>query len=212
MSALLELPLNLDVGVDFALLVTILGSNGAQVAFPGLVAELAVRVSPLDASPLFTLTTTPGPTGSLALGVAPPAPTGANCTILPELEALGAPFTLSTSPPAPIVATVATLTALATQPTTGFSVGEVALVEASAGALYQWSPADPLTPNGTTIVAGVSGNWLLAATVGIVVTAAAAALLAGSDQGVYDLVLTWTAGTTFKLLSGPVTVQPTEVP
>ncbi len=215
MGALLALDLNVDAGVDQAVLVTLLGQNGAQIALQGVTAaELALSLTSLDSQPLAEVTTTPSSSGSLTFGVAPPAPTGANVASVAQLEAQGLPLTLSTSSSVPVVATVANVAALETLATAGLTVGQIAiLASGGAGAFYQWSPADPGTPNGTTIIASSespAGNWLLAGTVAIVLTAATAALFAGFASGIWDLVLTWADGTHTKLLGGRVFVTQTE--
>ena len=216
MGALLTMPLNLDVGVDQAVLVTLLGQNGAQIALQGITAaELAVSLTSLDAQPLAEVTTAPSASGSLTFGVAPPSPVGANVASFAELEAQGLPLTLSTSAPVPVVATAATVAALEALSTTGYTVGEIAiLASGGAGSFYQWSPGDPGTPNGTTVIAATGspspGNWLLAGTIAIVLTAAAAALFAGYASGVFDLVVTWADGTRTKILAGPILVTQTE--
>src|ERR1019366_8900051 len=57
---------------------------------------------------------------------------------------------------APSLATPAALATL------GFGLGAGALAyAASANSYYSWAPLSQLQPNGTTVVAGVGGNWLL---------------------------------------------------
>jgi hypothetical protein len=66
-------------------------------------------------------------------------------------------------PPGPIASSVADLASLAALCTTTFVAGTLAFVQAPVSSYYSWSPADTETPNGSTIVAGMNGNWLLCA-------------------------------------------------
>jgi hypothetical protein len=205
-SALVIQNLSLDVSCDFQALVTLTGQTATQVGIEGATAVMSVFATPMDAAPLFQVSTTPGANGSLVFGVGLPAPVGANCTSLAAIEDLGLPLNVSLAPPVPLDSQVASLAALAALDTTLLTVGDIAFVQASTGSWFAWSPSDPGTPNGTTIIAstgpGPVGNWLLAGCLSIAITAAATALIAGNDQAFYDVLVSWANGTTTKLLGG----------
>ena len=213
MSALVPYDLTLDAGTDFTAVVTITGQTATQLAMPGATAQLMIRGFAFDATPLITVSTTATTSGSLSLGVGLPAPVGSACTNLNSVEQLGMPLVLSTANPSPVIATVASLSALASYSTVGITLGEVAFVSAGNGTWYAWSPADTNPPNGSTIIAtsssGPAGNWLLCGTITITITAAAAAALVGFENATYDLLVFWPNGTSSKLMSGPVAVLQT---
>jgi hypothetical protein len=64
-------------------------------------------------------------------------------------------------PPGPLAASVADLTALANLCTDTFVPGTLAYVAAPTAAYYAWAPNDARTPDGSTIIAGKGGNWIL---------------------------------------------------
>ena len=200
MSALLQAALYLDTFCDFSQQWTIVGSNGPLVATPGATVTLTVRATPTDPTPILQVSTSSG----IALGVALPAPVGAPCTNLAEILATGLPLTLQTTPPIPIAVTVTT-TALAALVTTGYTLGQIAFVQAGAGSYFAWSPADANTPNGSTIIqgAGATGNWLLCGTFNLTIPAAAMAGLVGVENAFFDLLVTM-GGITTKVVEGPV--------
>jgi hypothetical protein len=97
-----------------------------------------------------------------------------------------------------------TITNPAAQAQIAFDIGTIAFVQGGIGAYYAWSPNDPNTPNGTTIIAapGGLGNWLYAVTVQPNIPAALLAPLLGTVQGTWDLLVTWSNGTQSKILEG----------
>jgi len=81
-------------------------------------------------------------------------------------------------PPGPVASSVTDLASLAALCTTTFVAGTLAFVQAPISSYYSWSPDDTQTPNGSTIVAGMNGNWLLSA------AQTGAVALAGNDGAV----------------------------
>lgn len=76
------------------------------------------------------------------------------------------PFIGLQGPPGPVSANVSSLASLATLPQNAASAlaGTVVGYTPIAGGqttYYQWAPASTATPNGSTIVAGNGGNWLI---------------------------------------------------
>jgi hypothetical protein len=213
MSATAALDLSLDVGADAVALVTLSGLGGLLIACAGATAQLGVRATDLDPSPLFTISTTGGALGQLTFGVAQPSG-GLAASSANALAQAAYPFTPSTAAPTPVTYTPSTIAAMAALSTTGVAAGTIAFVQAALGSWFAWSPGDTNTPNGATIVTStsgtVAGNWLLMGTVTISITAAATLLLSGYNQAFYDLVVTWGNGTKTKLLSGNVWIAQTE--
>jgi len=210
-AALFTLPLNLDVGCDSQLLVSCFSSTYAQLGLLGATGLLEIRATPWDPTPLVSITTTPSTQGGLVHGVCPPAPTGLAVSEPGGLASMGPSIVATGTPtltgPTGLTTTVATTTALSALPTGSFVLGSVAFVTGGAGTYYLWSPLDPSTPNGTTILAGASGgNWLQCGTTTITVTALAATLCQGYDTLQWDEFVIWGGGQTTKLLSGPVLV------
>lgn len=211
MSALVQTSLSLDTYCDFAASFTLLSPNSQIAGLVGCTAQMAIRATPTDPT-LVVVTTTSSSSGLLSFGVAPPAPVGGACTNLAELLALGSPLSLQTTPPAPISATFATTAAMAAADTTNLTLGTIDFVTAGPGSYFMWSPGDPNTPNGTTIIArtgtGPAGNWLLCGTVNATIAAAAMVNLLGVEQAYFDLLVTFGSGgnVTAKLLEGPVFV------
>ena len=203
--------LQVTVGTSFFAALTISASSGAQLGLLGATAELRVSVSPADPQPLVDVTTTPGADGGLLLGVTFPPLGGVAVSNGSGLVQLGGLPLVTTSLPTPalFVADVPTLEAAATA---AYVLGTVAFVESGAGAYYNWSPNDPSTPNGTTIVAGLggSGNWLQAGTVNISFTPAATAALVGYDIASWVLLVTFADGEVVPLVGGMVVVLPEE--
>lgn len=201
MSALIQQDLYVDTFCDIVVGLLVQSAGATMVGLTVTSAQLTVRVTPQDVSPLLVATTA---AGQLTFGVAPPPPVGAQCANVSELEA-AAPLTVITTPPEPTVETFASLAAMAAFNASALTVGQLAIVTAGVGSFYQWSPGDTNTPNGTTIVAstgGTAGNWLLAVTVQIQVAQALLLPLLGTSQAQYDLLVTWSNGTTTKLLEG----------
>ena len=208
----LRLDLTLPAGSDFTTTALVSSTTGAQLGLVGATAVLSAYVTPADAAPLFQVSTTASAAGSLVLGVTFPPPAGLAAPNGAGLEQLGVLPSVSTALPVPPVATVATLAALGALSTTAYSLGSVAFVLAGAGAYYAWSPLDPSTPNGTTIVAGVGGNWLWYSTVTVTISAASAATLAGYDLARWSLVVTFGDGEVVTLLFGRIVVPAQETP
>jgi hypothetical protein len=215
MGALFSLPLNLDVGCDTQLIVNCFSSTYAQLGILGATGLLEIRASPWDPAPLVTITTTPGAQGGLVYGVTFPSPAGLAVSEQGGLAALGPSSSLTTgiqslTGPGSVATTQATTGALSALATAPFFLGAVALVTAGPGTYYMWSPLDPSTPNGSTILAGASGgNWLQVGTATITVSAAAALTCSGYDTLSWDLLTIWGNGTTTKLLDGQVLVSQT---
>ena len=92
----------------------------------------------------------------------------------------------------------------AAQSQVALDAGAIAFVQAGIGGYYAWSPNDPNTPNGSTIVAapGGLGNWLYAVTVQPNIPAALLEPLLGIVQGSWDLLVTWSNGTQSKIFEG----------
>jgi hypothetical protein len=67
-------------------------------------------------------------------------------------------------PPGPLAASVTNLELLADLHSTTFVAGTLAYVQAPLDAYYSWSPEDTRTPDGSTVVAGRKGNWILHST------------------------------------------------
>jgi len=67
-------------------------------------------------------------------------------------------------PPGPLAASVLDLDTLADLHTRTFVPGTLAYVQAPLNAYYSWSPDDTRTPDGSTVIAGRKGNWILHAT------------------------------------------------
>ena len=205
--------LNLDTGCDFLGVYTVTGGSGAVVGLSGATAELAIKLAPQDTTPIVVITTTPGPSGGLTLGVAPPSPSGSACVSNVSLEALGGPATVQEGVFGLAENTVSLVT-LAPLPTSALVLGSVVLVT-STGQFFMWSPGDTSTPNGTTIVAStatypsVAGNWLLYGTVTITLTNAATTSLLGTNEAYFDLVVTWSNSTMRKLFAGTVQIAQT---
>jgi hypothetical protein len=212
MAAVFQQDLNLDVGLDAQIILTGFTTALAQVGIglPGATqptAVLDIRATPEDPSPLVSLSTSSG----LTFGVAPPAPAGLTVTEQGGLAVVGASPTVQVGVSETIVSTVASTTALSNVATTTFALGNVAFVTAGAGSYYIWSPGDPNTPNGTTVVAGAgsTGNWLLFGTLTVAVAATLAQALLGYDYLQYDLVVTWPNAAQTKLFAGRVWVSTT---
>ena len=218
MSALFDLPLSLDASTDFYALVTCIGQDYVPISIaPGATAKLEIKATALDPSALVTVTTTPSSSGGLLFGVGLPSPAGTSCMTEAAVSEHGFPGSATTVPPVANQGSVATLAALGTLDPTSFIEGDVVFVTASPGAFYAWSPGDPNTPNGTTIIAGAelppdyltTGNWLYCGTVAVTLTAQALAAIAGYDYAVYDVTVTWANGTTTKLLGRRITIDQT---
>ena len=207
MAAFLQLDIQLDTYVDVDLPITILlggsvfaglapASGGSTV--PGV---FTFRQTPLDVAPLLVC-----PQASGSFGVAPPAPVGAQCACLQELEQqYGGPAVLQVGAPQVLVATVATTAALAALATTGLAQGDIAFVTAGTGSYWAWSPADPNTAAANVVpstAAGSVGNWLLWPTIRLQVPAAQLLPFVGLAQGTWDFRVQWANGTTSKLLEG----------
>jgi hypothetical protein len=201
-------PLQFVVGSSFQETVTIFSLALAQLGLVGATAELVVRATPSDPAPLFTVSTTPSASGSLTLGVTFPRPGGVAAAGVGALQQFGPGSTATTDLP-PITASVADLTALALLATGSYGIGVCAFVQAGAGSYFLWSPSDPSTPNGTTVVAGSGGNWLLAGTVVINLTATATSVLVGFDSVRLDLIATLADGSVVPLIEALVPVRPT---
>jgi hypothetical protein len=204
MTLPLPLDLTLTAGTDFSATVTVSSFLGAQLGFLNASAELTAYITPMDPAPLFQVSTAGSAAGSLALGVTFPAPAGLAASGSGALEQLGL-ATVTTGLP-PTSATVANLIALAALPTTSYVLGTLAFVSSGSGSYYAFSPDDPSTPNGTTVVAGVGGNWLLAGTVGIDISAASTAALAPYSYAAWALVVTLADGEQVPLLAGQIYV------
>ncbi len=205
------LPLSLDLtltpGTSYAATIRVSTMAGALLGLPGATAELDVFVTPLDPAPLLSVTTTSSASGSLIVGASFAGPAGLAATTGASLGQLGPSPTVSADIPI-VSATFASLSALASLPTTTYSLGTVAFVTASEGSYYGWSPLDPSTPNGTTIVAGSGGNWLLYGTVIVTLTASGLAALGGWDRAAWALRATLADGEVVPLVSGRVYVAP----
>ena len=199
--AFAKLDLYFDTQCDYVRGIILLGGGSTFVGLSVTAAVLTIKATPLDPAPLVRATLAGG---QLTFGVAPPPPVGAQCACLAELDALGGPPLVDLDPPAPVVLTVATLAALAAADTSPYALGDCAFVQAGQGAYYAWSPLDPNTPNGTTIIAGLggTGNWLLAVTVQVSIPLATLVPLVGTAQATYSLLVTWSQGGTSSLLEG----------
>jgi hypothetical protein len=206
MSAYARLQLSLDTYCDYQQTFTFLASSQAV----GLVvasAVLTIANNPETPTSLLQLTTSASSSGQLIFGVACPSPVGATCSNLAELVALGSGSLTSGPPVPPAVGETSTLTSLAAYVTTGLVVGDAVFVQAGRGSYYAWSPLDPNTPNGQAVIASTSatGNWLLCGTVTITIAACA---VAPALVGTYwNLLVTWSNGTTSKLFAGEVEVS-----
>jgi hypothetical protein len=211
-----RLPMPLQVGCDLYMAVTVLGLNQAQLGFLAATATLEARITPGDGvAPLFAVSTTSDTSGGLQFGVTFPPPAGIAAMGAAALEQLAPGSTVLATLPPPLVSVV-DLSDLEAFGTAGVVIGAIAFVE-ELGDYFAWSPGDPSTPNGTTIILGngtppsVAGNWLLAGTIIIRVTAAATAAFAGIQVGTFDLLVTCADGTVVNLLTGPVEPVQTSV-
>ena len=101
---------------------------------------------------------------------------------------------------------VASVAALEATATGAYILGTLAFVSAAAGAYYAWSPLDPSTPNGTTILAGAGGTgcWLWAGTFSLSLTATATAALVGYDYAQWGMLVTFGDGEVVEVVSGRV--------
>jgi hypothetical protein len=196
--------LSLAVGCDGLATVTVLNPALAQLGVQATSAELAVRITAADPAPVFTVSTVAGASGSLVFGATFPPPAGIVASNEAGLSGFTFGTNVSTEPP-PLAATVANVAALATLPTSSFQIGSGVFVQ-TPGVWYVWSPSDPSTPSSPTVIAGVGGNWLLAGTLTVAVSAASSLLLAGYSKGVFDVVLTWADGTKTRAFEGSVWV------
>ena len=208
MSSSFSQDFNVTAGDDAQVIVTCFASDLAQVDISAATsASLALYITPEDPAPLATVTTTPGPSGSLVFGIGPPVPEGLFATSQASLAQLGTASFTQLGVQATIVAIVANIGALQALPTTNYVLSNVVFV--TGVGYYQWSPLDSRTPSGTTIVAGAgsTGNWLLFGTVTISLKAAATALLAGWDRAVAVMTVTWSDTTTTQFLSGTAFIE-----
>lgn len=205
MTAFVQLDLFLDTYVDVDVPITIL--LGGSV-FAGLVpasgsgvssGAFVFRQTSSDPTPLLTV-----PMASAGYGVAPPAPIGAACASLQQIEqAYGGPAVVQTGAPQVLVATVASTAALAAMSTAGLNAGDIAFVSSGKGSYFAWSPGDPNTPSASVIASTSSaGNWLLWPTIRLQIPAASMAPFVGIAQGVWDFIVPWGNGTSSKILEG----------
>jgi len=164
MAALAQLNLYLDTYADCVLPLTLLAGGATSVGLSVASAQLTLRVTPIDATPLLQATVA---NGQLAFGVAPPPPVGAQCANIAELEAQLAqgPLTTQTLPPGPIALTVASLAALEAALTGGLVTCTLGLNAADApypaGSLLAnvVGQAGQTYKNTTTVTAGqISGG------------------------------------------------------
>jgi hypothetical protein len=215
MSSLFRLPLDVDASVDFYALVSCVGQDYVPISVgQGVTATLQIFGSPLDPSPLITVSTTPGSNGALLFGVGLPDPAGTACATESAIAEHGFPGSVTTTPPLANQGSVANAAALTALVTTSFQEGDVVFVTASPGLFYAWSPLDTrYSPDGKTVIQGNAGTglWLLCGTVLVQLTAAALEALAGFDHATYNLVVAWTDETKTKLLSRDVFVQQAEM-
>ena len=206
MSSYAQLDISVDTYCDYVQPIVLLGDGDVFIGLTVTSAQMTIRATPQDVAPIVQVTTASG----LSFGVAPPAPVGAQCANLYEVLDLPGPPIVQNTPPCPILVTVANLTALASASTTGLTMGQFAFVTAGIGSYYAWSPGDPNTPNGTTIVASTgstAGNWLLAVTVQIQIPQLLLLPLVGIAQAAWDLLVTWPNGTISKIFQGRVFVD-----
>jgi hypothetical protein len=181
MAALLQYPLNLDTGTDFSASWTWGLAQNELTSFVGATAQLMIRETPADLTPLLSISTTPNASGGVYLGQAPPGPFGA---------------------------TVTTLAALVAYNPSALAAGTLVYVQTPAS-YYSWTPGGSQVPDGVTIIDGIGGQWLLTATIVVKIANAAMATLVGTVQASYDLLVTWADGTITKFLEGPVYVDQT---
>jgi hypothetical protein len=213
MTLPVPLDLQVTVGCSFSAVATVSATLGAQLGLLGATGELRVAITPEDDAPLVDVTTTSSDQGELTFGVTFPSPAGLPAASGGALVQLGTLPSVATSVPQ-VSATVATLVALGNLTTTPFSLGSVAYVTASSGSYFAWSPLDPSTPNGTTIIAGAgaTGNWLLCGTVTIELTPTATAALQGYDVALWTLLVTFGDGEVVPLMGGRIFVLPPQPP
>lgn len=209
MPAPFSTPLNIAAGEDFQSILTFFASDLAQVDLTAATSVvMSIYITPEDAAPLVTLSTTSGPEGVLTLGPAPPVPVGLFATGQAVLASLGTAAFLQNGILATVVDTVANVAALEVLDTTSYVLSNVVFVTdpVAGSGYYQWSLGDTRTPNGTTIVAGnaSTGNWLLCGSLTIDIVGAATALLAGYSRAESKVVVTWADSTTSLVFAGPV--------
>jgi hypothetical protein len=174
-AAYLVWPLSLTTYCDFSQSYTFTAPVN-PVDFTGATAVMQIRVTPEDPNPVISLSSTPSTQGAVYLGVAPPGPFGE---------------------------TVADVAALAAYDTTDVVSGTIFYVVAGP-AWYAWDPGGVQIPDGVTIVAGDGGNWLLCGTIVINIKQAAMPALQGVSKARYNVLVTFSNGTTSNYMEGPV--------
>lgn len=179
MSALLHFPLSLDTFCDLNAAFTWGLSEGELTSFVGATAQLMIRATPADVTPLVSISTTPSPSGQIYLGQAPPGPLGV---------------------------TVANIAALVAYNASALVAGTlVAVVQPTA--YFAWSPGGTMVPDGVSIINSVGGQWLLSATIRFTITQAAMLSLVGTACAAYTLRVTWADLTSTSFLEGDVLVD-----
>jgi hypothetical protein len=179
MTALLQFDLSLDTHADFTASFVFGTALNELQSFVGATAQMMIRSSPADPAPILALSTTANVNGQLFLGQAPPGPFGA---------------------------TVANIAALVAFDASALASGTLVAVTTPA-AYYAWSPGGVLTPDGVSVVTGSGGQWLLTATIVVQIAHAAMLFLVGARRAAYDLLVTFSDGTTLKFLEGAVLVD-----